>query len=50
MDSLWFQGQAAPENQIHDFNPLFPLRLYWVVPVPKDGLIISLDGQQQHLR
>jgi hypothetical protein len=41
-----FQGQAAPENQIHDFHPpISPSGLYWVVPVPKDGLIISPDGQ-----
>ena len=41
-----FQGQAAPENQIHDFHPpISPSGLYWVVPVPKGGLIISPDGQ-----
>ena len=41
-----FRGQAAPENQIHDFHPpIAPSGLYWVVPVPKGGLIISPDGQ-----
>jgi hypothetical protein len=41
-----FQGQAAPENQIHDFHPpISPSGLYWVVQVPKDGLLISPDGK-----
>ena len=41
-----FKGQAAPENQIHDFHPpISPSGLYWVVPVPKGGLIISPDEQ-----
>jgi hypothetical protein len=41
-----FQGQAAPANQIHDFHPpISPSGLYWVVPVPKGGLIISPDGR-----
>ena len=41
-----FQGQAAPANQIHDFHPPISLSgLYWVVPVPKGGLIVSPDGQ-----
>ncbi len=41
-----FQGQAAPANQIHDFHPpISPSGLYWVVPVPEGGLIISPDGQ-----
>jgi hypothetical protein len=41
-----FQGQAAPENQILDFHPpIAPSGLYWVVPIPKGGLITSPDGQ-----
>lgn len=41
-----FQGQAAPQNQIHDFHPsIAPSGLYWVVPIPKGGLIISPDGK-----
>jgi hypothetical protein len=41
-----FQGQAAPENQIHDFHPpIAPSGLYWVVPVPQGGLVISPDGK-----
>ena len=41
-----FKGQAAPQNQIHDFHPpISPSGLYWVVPVPEGGLIISPDGQ-----
>src|SRR5207249_7378588 len=41
-----FQGQAAPQNQIHDFHPpIAPSGLYWVVPIPKGDLVISPDGQ-----
>jgi hypothetical protein len=41
-----FQGQAAPQNQIHDFHPpIAPSGLYWVVPVPEGSLVISPDGQ-----
>jgi hypothetical protein len=41
-----FKGQAAPENQIHDFHPpISPSGLYWVVPVPEGGLLISPDGR-----
>ncbi|HXM95407.1 MAG TPA: hypothetical protein VOA64_14330 [Candidatus Dormibacteraeota bacterium] len=35
----------APANQIHDFHPpIAPSGLYWVVPVPKETLNISPDG------
>lgn len=40
-----FKGQAAPENQIHDFHPpIAPSGLYWVAPVPEGGLTFSPDG------
>jgi hypothetical protein len=40
-----FQGQAVPAKQIHDFHPpISPSGLYWVVPVPGQGLTISADG------
>ena len=40
-----FRGPAVPVNQIHDFHPpIAPSGLYWVVPVPDDGLTISPDG------
>jgi hypothetical protein len=39
-----FRGPVVPANQIHDFHPpISPSGLYWVVPVPKDGLSISSD-------
>ncbi len=38
-------GPAVPANQIHDFHPpIAPSGLYWVVPVPKQSLSISPDG------
>jgi hypothetical protein len=40
-----FQGQAVPANKIHDFHPpISPCGLYWVTPVPTDGIKISGDG------
>jgi hypothetical protein len=39
-------GQAAPQNQIHDFHPpISPEGMYWVVPVPDGGLRFSADGR-----
>ena len=36
----------VPANQIHDLHPLIaPSGLYWVVPVPANGLTISADGK-----
>ena len=33
-------------NQIHDFHsPISPEGLYWVMPVPSDGLTFSSDGK-----
>ncbi len=41
-----FKGQAVPANQIHDFHsPISPEGLYWVTPVPSDGLAFSSDGK-----
>jgi hypothetical protein len=41
-----FRGPAVPANQIHDFHPpIAPSGLYWVVPVPEQGLTISPDGK-----
>jgi hypothetical protein len=41
-----FRGPAVPANQIHDFHPpIAPSGLYWVVPVPGQGLTISPDGK-----
>jgi hypothetical protein len=41
---------VAPANQIHDFHPpISPSGLYWVVPVPSDGLEISSDSNTMTL-
>jgi len=41
-----FQGPAVPANQIHDFHPpIAPSGLYWVVPVPANGLTVSHNGE-----
>ena len=41
-----FQGPAVPANQIHDFHPpIAPSGLYWVVPVPANGLTIRNNGE-----
>ena len=46
-----FRGQAAPENQIHDFHPAIrPSGLYWVVDVPDGALDVSTDGRSATLR
>lgn len=40
----------VPANQIHDCHPpIAPSGLYWVVPVPEDGLIVSPDGNTMTL-
>jgi hypothetical protein len=40
-----FRGPAVPANQIHDFHsPISYEGLYWVAPVPPDGLTFSTDG------
>jgi hypothetical protein len=41
-----FRGPAVPANQIHDFHPpIAPSGLYWVVPVPEQGLTVSPDAK-----
>jgi hypothetical protein len=36
----------VPANQIHDLHPpIAPSGLYWVVPVPANGLSVSEDGK-----
>lgn len=41
-----FQGQAAPQNQVHDFHPpISPEGLYWVTPVAEQQLTFSSDGK-----
>jgi len=41
-----FRGPAVPANQIHDFHPpIAPSGLYWVVPVPAAGVVVSVDGK-----
>lgn len=41
-----FKGQAAPQNQVHDFHPpISPEGLYWVTPVAHDQLTFSADGK-----
>ena len=41
-----FKGQAAPQNQIHDFHPpISPEGLYWVTPVETSQLTFS-DGDK----
>jgi hypothetical protein len=46
---LWFtlfRGQVVPANEVHDFHPrIAPSGLFWVVAVPKGGLIFSTDGK-----
>ena len=38
-------------NQIHDFHsPISPEGLYWVMPVPENGLIFSGDGKTATLQ
>ena len=44
-------GTAAPANQIHAFHsPISPEGLYWVIPVPSDGLALSGDGKAAALQ
>lgn len=39
-------GTVADANQIHAFHsPISPEGLYWVTPVPSDGLALSGDGK-----
>src|SRR5262249_9090209 len=46
-----FQGQAVPENQVHDFHPAIRASgLYWVVEIPEGGLEVSADGRSATLR
>jgi hypothetical protein len=46
-----FKGPAVPENQIHDFHsPISPEGLYWVMPVPANGLAFSEDGKTATLQ
>jgi hypothetical protein len=46
-----FQGPAVPQNQIHDFHsPISPEGLYWVMPVPSNGLTFSADGKTATLQ
>lgn len=40
----------VPANQIHDCHPpIAPSGLYWVVPVPEGGLVVSPDGNTMTL-
>jgi len=42
-----FKGPAVPDNQIHDFHSPISLEgLYWVTPVPSEGLAFSADGKR----
>jgi hypothetical protein len=42
---------VAPANQIHDFHsPISPEGLYWVMPVPTNGLTFSSDGKTATLQ
>jgi hypothetical protein len=46
-----FQGPAVPANQIHDFHPpISPEGLYWVTPVPSDGVTFSADDKTATLQ
>ncbi len=46
-----FQGQAAPQNQIHDFHPpISPEGLYWVTPFAEQELKFSDDGKTATLQ
>jgi hypothetical protein len=46
-----FKGPAVPANQIHDFHsPISPEGLYWVTPVPSQGLTFSADGKTATLQ
>jgi len=41
-----FKGPAVPANQIHDFHsPISPEGLYWVTPVPSDGITFTPDDK-----
>ena len=41
-----FQGQAAPQNQVHDFHPpISPEGLYWVTPVAETQLTFDSSGK-----
>lgn len=45
-----FKGPAVPANQVHDCHPpISPAGLYWVVPVPTNGLTFSADGRKATL-
>jgi len=36
----------VPANQIHDFHPpISPSGLYWTVPIPQNGFLITDDGK-----
>ncbi len=46
-----FKGPAVPANQIHDLHSaISPEGLYWVTPVPSNGLTISADGKTATLQ
>ena len=41
-----FKGPAVPANQVHDFHsPISPEGLYWVTPVPSDGITFTPDDK-----
>jgi hypothetical protein len=41
-----FRGPAVPANQVHDFHsPISPEGLYWVTPVPSDGITFTPDDK-----
>jgi hypothetical protein len=46
---MWFtlfQGQVAPQNEVHDFHPpIAPSGLFWVAPIPEGALTFSPDGK-----
>ena len=44
-------GTGVAANQIHDFHsPISPDGLYWVTPVPSDGLAFSENGKTATLQ
>jgi hypothetical protein len=46
-----FKEPAVPANQIHDFHPpISPEGLYWVTPVPSNGVVFSANGKTATLQ
>jgi hypothetical protein len=44
-----YQGQVAPADQIHDFNPDNPFNVFWTVFVPDNSVQVNLPARTAEL-